>query len=268
MTKKALVVDNDFFFVEFMTELLADRGYEVIKAYDGKEGMQALDDHELHFMFVDMVMPKVNGWQLIKYARKKFPNRPFPIIAVSGTIIEQLDELDKIGADYYIAKGPLEKMKTQVNEFMDKMETQPFPGEDDENVFDMGHLYPRRESVELIESLHFQHAIIESVGFGIFVVDRDGRILSTNSRALEILNKSEVDVLNRKIPSLFHTEEKTKLITALKKIAKNPEHGKVVFSLSVNSRQIRLIVTILSLEERKIGWVVALEEMQQWEEQA
>jgi len=39
MSKRALVVDNDFFFVEFLTELLEKRGYEVIKAYDGKEGV-------------------------------------------------------------------------------------------------------------------------------------------------------------------------------------------------------------------------------------
>jgi diguanylate cyclase (GGDEF)-like protein len=37
MAKRALVSDNDFFFVAFLAELLEDRGYEVTKAYDGKE---------------------------------------------------------------------------------------------------------------------------------------------------------------------------------------------------------------------------------------
>jgi CheY-like chemotaxis protein len=36
MQKTALVVDNDFFFVEFLGELLEKKGYKVIKAYDGK----------------------------------------------------------------------------------------------------------------------------------------------------------------------------------------------------------------------------------------
>ena len=39
MARKALVVDNDFFFVEFLAELLENKGYEVVKAYDGKEGI-------------------------------------------------------------------------------------------------------------------------------------------------------------------------------------------------------------------------------------
>ena len=44
MAKKALVVDNDFFFVEFLTELLENKGYEVTKAYDGKEGVSRLEE--------------------------------------------------------------------------------------------------------------------------------------------------------------------------------------------------------------------------------
>jgi len=43
MQKKALVVDNDFFFVEFLSELLTKRGYQVLKAYNGKEGIAKLE---------------------------------------------------------------------------------------------------------------------------------------------------------------------------------------------------------------------------------
>ena len=43
MQKKALVVDSDFFFVEFLSELLVKRGYQVIKAYDGKEAIGKLE---------------------------------------------------------------------------------------------------------------------------------------------------------------------------------------------------------------------------------
>jgi len=42
--KKALVVDNDFFFVKFLTELLEKRGYEVSKAYDNKASISKLEE--------------------------------------------------------------------------------------------------------------------------------------------------------------------------------------------------------------------------------
>jgi CheY-like chemotaxis protein len=73
MPKKALVVDNDYFFVEFLTELLEKKGYEIAKAYDGKEGISKLEQGPVDILFVDMIMPKIDGEQLIKLIRKKFP---------------------------------------------------------------------------------------------------------------------------------------------------------------------------------------------------
>ena len=53
--KKALVVDNDFFFVEFFSELLEKQNYEVYKAYDGKEGITILSEVVPDLLFVDFV---------------------------------------------------------------------------------------------------------------------------------------------------------------------------------------------------------------------
>ena len=72
MSKRALVVDNDFFFVEFLAELLEKRGYEVTKAYDGKEGMSNFEKGPFDILFTDLIMPKIDGVQLIKIARQKF----------------------------------------------------------------------------------------------------------------------------------------------------------------------------------------------------
>ncbi len=261
MDKKAIVVDHDFFFVEFMSELLESWGYEVIKAYDGKEGMQALETNEPDLVFLDMVLPKVDGWTLIRYTLKKFPERRFPIFVVSGIVIEQLEELDRIGADYYIAKGPLTLMKELFSDILIQVSTQPLPGEKDQRVFGLASVYPRRESVALIKSLHFQHAITESIGMGVLIVDEDTRILSTNGLALKLLNKTEVDVWNRPIPALFIDRERTRLINGMKEIAQHPELGKVAVTLFVNGRPIRSIVSLFSQETENKGWIITMENM-------
>lgn len=122
MDKRALVVDNDFFFVEFLSELLEERGYDIIKAYDGKEGISKLEEGSVDLLFVDMVMPKIDGRQFVKFIRKQFPDARFPIVAVSGTLIEELDMINEFKADFYIAKGPMETMASIINDFMDKIE--------------------------------------------------------------------------------------------------------------------------------------------------
>lgn len=122
MSKKAIVVDNDFFFVEFLSELLQARGYQVIRTYDGKEAKSKLEQQNFDLIFVDMVMPKMDGRELIRFVRTTFPNAHFPIIAFSGAIVKQLGKLDEIGADYFIAKGPMEKMTEYIEMLMDKIE--------------------------------------------------------------------------------------------------------------------------------------------------
>lgn len=263
--KKALVVDNDFFFVEFLTELLEARDYAVSKAYDGKQGMEQLDSGPYGVMFADIVMPKVDGGQLIKYVRQRFPERPFPVVAVSGTVIELMDDLDKIGADYYIAKGPLEKMKAQFNGFIEKIEAGPSCQTNDCRVFDMGRIYPRRESVELIESLNFQRSIMECIGMGVIVVDRDAKIISCNAGALDLMETDEVATLNKKIHLLFPPPERAKLVDALRRIARKPSCRRIALELTPSEKPLRFVVSLLAYNGENIGWIVALEDLEQWD---
>ena len=260
MSKKALVVDNDFFFVEFLTELLQKRGYEVIKAYNGKEGISKLNEGSVDLLFVDLIMPKIDGNQVIKFTRAKFPQARFPIIAVSGTLIERLDRLNEIGADYYIAKGPIQKMADHVNKFMDKIEKQPFPPPNGEDLVEPVKMHPRQVTVDLMDTVGFHQAVTESIGIGIIVVDRDARIISANSLALAIIHRSLEEVLNRPITAIFPRSEKAKLIEALKDVIQSENSGKITFYVTIHSQVIRIITSPLRLEGKIAGWIVAMED--------
>jgi len=78
MPKKALVVDNNYFFVEFFSELLEKRGYLVTKAYNGKEGISKLANGPVDIIFADLIMPKVDVRQFIQFIRMKYPENHFP----------------------------------------------------------------------------------------------------------------------------------------------------------------------------------------------
>ena len=86
MQKKVLVVDSDYFFVEFFSELLTKRGYKVLKAYNGKEGIALLENNSVEILFADLVLPKVDGRQLFKFVRHKYNGCQFPIVALSGIL--------------------------------------------------------------------------------------------------------------------------------------------------------------------------------------
>ena len=266
--KNALVVDNDFFFVEFLTEILQKRGYEVFKAYDGKEGITRLKERHVDILFVDMVMPKIDGRQMIQYTRQQFPDARFPIIAISGTLIEQNENIHKFGADYYIAKGPIGTMSGHINQFMDRLEKQPFPFLDHAEVLEPVKLNLRQSTAELIDVMDFHEAILKCIGVGIFIADKDAAIIRANEKGLEIIQKSIGDVLNCHVTTIFHPSEKSKLVNELKKIARHRELNQIVFSASIDSKRIRNTVSLLEVNNEIVGWIIVMEEMNQWEEQA
>lgn len=260
MSKKALVVDADYFFVEFVGELLEKRGYSVTKAYDGKDGISKLPDNPHDIMFVDLVMPKVDGSQFIDFVRRKYGPNHFPIVALSGVMVEQLGAIGEIGADYYMAKGPIDKLTVQLNQFMAEIETQTefTPGE--MKIMQTGGVYPRRDAVELLQVLKFHQAVIENMGVGVVVVDTDARIVNVNAVAFEIVDRSPTEVLNSPVLDIFPVSAKPKLGEALKQVFQLPESAKISFLAEFQERPIRTTVSPILISDGKVGWVLVLED--------
>ncbi len=265
MPKQALVVDNDFFFVEFLSELLEKKGYDVTKAYDGKEGISKLEESAFDILFADLIMPKIDGLQLIKFARKRFPSGQLFIIAVSGTLIEQMDDIKNIGADYCVVKGPLEEMTAYIGGLLDNLGDRAggngVSEREGDQVVETGKLYPRLATSELVEELNFQKAVFDSVGAGILVVDRDARVMSANAMSLEILKKPMEDLLNLRITDVFPQEGRGRLVNALKTVAKNLDLKRHKFQLNSGYGTLRLVVSMLRMGNDLDGWILIMEDI-------
>jgi DNA-binding response OmpR family regulator len=259
MPRKALVVDSDFFFVEFLAGLLEKRGYQVRKAYDGKQGIAGLDEGPYDILFADLVMPKVNGRRFFEVVRSKFNSHRFPIVALSGTLIEQMDELDAIGADYYIAKGPIDKLEVRLNEFITGLESRPGQLPAEKKILQTGGVFPRRDAMELLVSLEFYRVVIDSLGVGIIIIDKDTRIINANASALSVMDTSMVEILNQPVLDAFPPNRSGELISALKSTARNADAGSSAFFVGFGGRMLRAVVSPLRLNDAPSGWVLALE---------
>ncbi|MBQ5588739.1 MAG: response regulator transcription factor, partial [Anaerotignum sp.] len=105
-----LVCDDDKSIVDAIEIYLKQEGYHVIKAYNGLEALQALEENEVHLILLDIMMPQMDGLQATVKIRE---NLNIPIIILSA----KSEDTDKIlglnfGADDYITKpfNPLELM--------------------------------------------------------------------------------------------------------------------------------------------------------------
>ena len=97
-----LVVDDDKEIVESIGLFLIGEGYKVLKAYNGLDALDMLNENEVHLMILDIMMPKLDG---IKTLMKLRESKNIPVILLSA----KSEDTDKIlglsiGADDYITK--------------------------------------------------------------------------------------------------------------------------------------------------------------------
>ena len=119
-TMNILVCDDDREIAAAIEIYLKNEGYDVIKAYDGLEALEAVENNEIHLIIMDIMMPKMDGVQATMKIRSK---ENIPIIMLSA----KSEDYDKIlglnmGADDYITKpfNPLElvaRVKSQLRRY-------------------------------------------------------------------------------------------------------------------------------------------------------
>lgn len=82
---RVLVVDDERTFTELLATFLEEEGYEVNRAYDGEQALQALQDDELpDLVLSDVMLPKLDGTELLALARRRFPAERLPFILLSA----------------------------------------------------------------------------------------------------------------------------------------------------------------------------------------
>ena len=93
MRKKVMVVDDDKNAVKFLSVLLSENGYEPIVAYDGKEGMQKLEENGAALIVLDVMMPKKTGFVFFKQLKMRDEYKDIPILMLTA-VAASLAELD------------------------------------------------------------------------------------------------------------------------------------------------------------------------------
>lgn len=81
---KILVVDDDKFIVDMVSDFLERDGIEVEKAYNGQEGIDLCSLHTFDMVIVDIFMPVKNGFELMMEVKQKYPDMIFIVMSGLG----------------------------------------------------------------------------------------------------------------------------------------------------------------------------------------
>ncbi len=221
-----LVCDDEKEIVDAIEIYLVQEGFNVLKAYDGEQALQILQQEEVHLIIMDLMMPKMDGIHAIMKIRE---DSSIPIIVLSA----KSEDTDKvlglnIGADDYVAKpfNPLElvaRVKSQIRRY-----TNFGAGEetaDSENVYRTGGLMINDDRKEV--SVDGEPVKLTRIEYNIllFLVKNKGKVFSIDQIYEAIWKEEAFGADNTVTVHIRHIREKIEIDP------KNPKYLKVIWGI-------------------------------------
>ncbi len=224
MVYNILVCDDDREIVEAIDIYLQQEGYHVIKAYDGEEALELLQENEVHLLILDVMMPKLDGIRATLKIREK---SSIPIIILSA----KTEDSDKIlglniGADDYMAKpfNPLElvaRVKSQLRRYTQLGNAT----ETGDSVYEVGGLRINDDLKEV--TVDGEPVRLTPIEYNILLllVKNQGKVYSINQIYESIWNEDAIGADNTVAVHIRHIREKIEINP------KEPQYLKVVWGV-------------------------------------
>jgi len=101
--EKILIIEDEADLVKGLKLNLADEGYDVDWASDGREGLRKALEETPDLIILDIMLPKLNGLEICRELRQKKANIPVIMLTAKGEEVDKVVGLE-IGADDYMTK--------------------------------------------------------------------------------------------------------------------------------------------------------------------
>ena len=100
---KILIVEDDVMLASSLRDMLVKKGFDVEMVHDGAEGAEYAELGVYDLLILDVMMPKLNGYQLARSVRAKHCSTPILMLTARSGIEDRIEGLNA-GADYYLTK--------------------------------------------------------------------------------------------------------------------------------------------------------------------
>ena len=100
---RILVVEDEKHLNRIISEAVEDEGYSVDSCYNGLEALEYLECADYDVIILDIMMPKMNGLELVRRLRSEGNNTPVLFLTARDAVADRVEGLES-GGDYYLTK--------------------------------------------------------------------------------------------------------------------------------------------------------------------
>lgn len=102
MQRTILIVEDEDILREIVKDYLLHEGFEVLESANGNEALAIFEEHDVHLIILDIMLPELDGWSVCRRIRK---SSDVPIIMLTARVDEDDTLLGfELGADDYVTK--------------------------------------------------------------------------------------------------------------------------------------------------------------------
>jgi len=258
--KTVVHVDNDPLILEAIREILVSKDYVVHNAQDGLEGLSLIRKVKPDFIILDLVMPKLDGGHVCAEVRKDAQLQHTPVIVFSSLAPKDYQHFPQLGADAYVAKGPLKSAAENVLKVIRQFEEGglgTFPGP----AVGFEDFRAKRMDSELLDERAHLMAIVRAITPGVLELDTTGSIVMANPGAHEILGKSATPLVGRLFSALATPSERPVVQDLVAELLQSKEPIQHVVSVHIGDVRVSARLAPVLEDLRCTGLLVILEKV-------
>lgn len=216
---KILIIEDEKLLAESLKTLLEMKGFEVEAVYDGEDGTAYAETGIYDLLIMDVMMPKLNGYQVARQVRANRVTTPILMLTAKGETQDRIEGLNA-GADYYLTK--------------------PF---DNQELLACINALLRRQGDQ-----------VDALRYGNTTLDLTGYMLSTEKSSIR-LSKKEFDVMRRLMQFQGRSIRKDVLLTQVWGYESNATENNVEAYVGFLRKKLKSIGSNLKIESiRLLGY--------------
>lgn len=216
---KILIIEDEKLLADSLKTLLEMKGFEAEVVYDGEDGAEYAETGIYDLLIMDVMMPKLNGYQVARQVRAHRVTTPILMLTAKGEVQDRIEGLNA-GADYYLTK--------------------PF---DNQELLACINALLRRQGAQ-----------VDILQYGNTTLDLTGYVLSTEKSSIR-LSKKEFDVMRRLMQFQGRSIRKDVLLTQVWGFDSNATENNVEAYVGFLRKKLKSIGSDLKIESiRLLGY--------------
>lgn len=237
--KKILVVEDDLLFRRSLACYFGEKGYTILEAEDGRQGLQIFHKEQPDLVLTDLRMPEMDGLDLLAQVVEESPDTPVIVLSGMGTMTDAIDIL-QIGAWDYLTKpvrdlGLLQHAVEQALEratFLGGVRDSALPGvsrrSDTGSEDQIEESHGGKDPAKKLQLAKRQwKKTIDAIPAPVFLVDRDHRLLMANTAMADVLDIVPDGAIGKRCSFCIHDDNHITEKCAQDKLVsqEQPPHG-------------------------------------------